>query len=198
MHLHKVEIQIFDKMLCNFWFDSHFIFTNAMTLCSYRMNVPSRVTILFLLFVQCKLLLHSLRDLYVDWVLRNLLHALWWQWYMSREFSMNLIVTLVWCWYCATRWKYTKFLMHSRASVKGILWIPEGFQRIAVKTGTIAGLTTFISRPLDLVRWLSGMLNRGKPGYGAIIAQSCVDLSNLECFLRNDVTQIIKCPSWNR
>src|SRR5882757_7786545 len=63
MHLHKVEIQFVDKMLCNFRLDLSFIFINATTLCSRRKIVPSGVTLPFLLFVQSKLLFQGFRDL---------------------------------------------------------------------------------------------------------------------------------------
>jgi hypothetical protein len=55
MHIQKVEIQIVDKMSCNFRLDMHFVVINAMIVCSRRMIVLSGVTLPFLLFDQCKM-----------------------------------------------------------------------------------------------------------------------------------------------
>jgi len=56
MHLHKVDIQFVNKMLCNFWLDLDFIFINATMICRHRNIFPSGVTLPFLLLVQHKLL----------------------------------------------------------------------------------------------------------------------------------------------
>jgi len=56
MHQHKVGIQFVDTMFCNFWRNLHFMFIHMTTLCSHRKIVSSRVTLLFILFVQSKLL----------------------------------------------------------------------------------------------------------------------------------------------
>jgi len=89
--------------------------------------------------------------------------------------------------------------MHNRASVKGILWLDEGFKRVAKKIGTITCLSTFISLPLDWVTWLYWLVNRAKPAYGGIIARSWLNLSILESCSRKDITQSIKylsIPWW--
>jgi len=52
MHCHNVEIQFVNKMMCNFCHYLCLICINALTLSSHRMNVPSGVTILFLLIIQ--------------------------------------------------------------------------------------------------------------------------------------------------
>jgi len=79
--------------------------------------------------------------------------------------------------------------MHHRASVKGILCLAGGLQRVAMKTGTITRHSAFISGPLHCVTWLYGLFNIAKPGYGGIIAQSGLNLSIMECCSRKDVTQ---------
>jgi len=63
MHLHKAEIRLVNEMLFNFGHNLHFIFINTMRLCSCRNIVPSEVTLLFLQFVQGKLLLEGFWDL---------------------------------------------------------------------------------------------------------------------------------------
>jgi len=50
-------------MLCNFWLDLHFIFTNVTTLCSCRKIVPSGVSLLFRLLVQSRLHFQCFWDL---------------------------------------------------------------------------------------------------------------------------------------
>ena len=62
MHLHKVEIQLVDKMLCNFWLDLHCIFINVTMRCSHRKIAPSGVTLLFLMVIQSKLLVQGFGD----------------------------------------------------------------------------------------------------------------------------------------
>jgi len=132
---------------------------------------------------------------FVDLLVRNRLKTSFWWWNSSRKFSMYSIVASVWYWYCAIRWKYTKFLMHNRASLKGILWLAQGLKRVAVKTGTIIHPSAFISLPLHWVTWLYGLLNRAEPGYGGIIAQSWWDLSILVCCSRKDLTETFKSLS---
>jgi len=82
--------------------------------------------------------------------------------------------------------------MHNRASLKGILWLPEVLKWVAAKTGTITRPSSFISWPLHFINWIYSLLNRAKPGSGGIIAQSRLNFSILEWCLRKDVTQSIK------
>ena len=104
----------------------------------------------------------------------------------------------VWYWYCAIWWEYTMFLRPNRASVKGIVWLAKGFERVSTKTGTIPHLTALISIPLGCISWLYWLLNRAKPGYGGIIAQSWLNLAILECGSSKDVTQSIERLSIRR
>ena len=87
------------------------------------------------------------------------------------------------------------FLTHNRAFVKGIIPLTMGFKRVAINTGTITRLSALISLPLHCVTWLYALLNRAKPGYRSIIAQSWFDLLILESCSREHVTQSIKCLS---
>jgi len=112
-----------------------------------------------------------------------------WLWNSSRQFSMYSIVASIWCRYCAIWWKYTTFLVHNKATAKGIFWLAEGFIKVAVKTGTITCLSAFIYIPLHCVTWQYGLLDRVKPGYGGIITQRRLNFSILECCSRKDVTQ---------
>jgi len=76
--------------------------------------------------------------------------------------------------------------MHNRASVEGILWLAEGFEKDTAITGTITLPSAFISLTLNWVSWLYGLLNRAKPGYGGIITQSWLNLSIPECGLMKE------------
>jgi len=108
---------------------------------------------------------------------------------------MYSIVVSVWYWYCAIRWKCSSFLAHSRASVKGILWLAKGFKIVTPKTGTITCPSASISLSLHCVTWLYGLLNRAKLGYGDFISQSPLNLSYLQWCSRTDPNQSIKCIS---
>jgi len=129
----------------------------------------------------------------VDLLAQNRLKTSFWGWNSSRSFPMYSIMASVWYRSCAILWKYTKFLTHNRASVKGILWLAEVFNRVALKTGTITYPSTFIFLPLHCNTWLYDLLNWAKPGYGGSIAQSWLNMSILEYCSRKDVTQLIKC-----
>jgi len=108
---------------------------------------------------------------------------------------MYLIVASLWYRYCAIRWKYSKMLMHNRASVKGMLRLAKGCERVAAKTGTITCLSAFISLSLHCITWLYGLLNWSKQGYGDSITQSWLNMSILECCSSKAVTHSIKCLS---
>jgi len=78
----------------------------------------------------------------------------WWN--RSSKFFMYLILASRWYRYRAIRWKYTKFLIHNRASVKGIIRLAKWFKRVATKTGTITHPCAFISLAPHCVTWLHG------------------------------------------
>jgi len=123
----------------------------------------------------------------------NWLKITLWQSNSSRFFSMYSIMALVWYRHWAIRCKCTEFLMHTRASVKGILWLTEGFERLAMKTGTTTSPSASITLWLHCITWPGGLSQWAKPGYGGIIAQSRLYCSTLECWLSMDITQFIKC-----
>jgi len=100
-----------------------------------------------------------------------------------------------WWWYCAVWWKYTMFLTHIRSSVKGILWLTKGFERVEALTGIITRPRAILSLPIHCVSWLYGLLNQAKPSYGGIIAPSWWNLSILACCLKMAGTQSIKYSS---
>jgi len=63
MHFHQVEIRSVDRILCNFWLDLRIFLISTMTLCHHRNIVPSRVSLLFLLYFESCLLFERFRDL---------------------------------------------------------------------------------------------------------------------------------------
>jgi len=179
-------------MLCNFWCD-------LLLSLSMRRHFAAAELVFQLGSLYCSSCLSKVvcivkasETFFVDLVASNRLKSSWWGWNSSRQFSMYMIMASEWYRYCAIWWKYTKFLMHIRASVKVILWVAEGFRRVALKTGTITRQSAFISLPLHCVTCLYGLLNWAKTGYGGIIAQSWLHSKILECCLRKEVTQSIE------
>jgi len=166
-----------------------------MTRCSHRLVVPHWVTLLFLLFAQNQLLFKASKTLIIDLLAQNCLKTSLGGRNYSRQFSMYLRVASVCYWYCARRWRYTKFWMHNMAAVQGILWMAERFKWDTAKTGTITLLSTFFSLPLHCVTGLHGLLSQVKPGNGRIIAHGWINFSILECCLRKEITLFMNCWS---
>jgi hypothetical protein len=90
------------------------------------------------------------------------------------------------------------FWMHSRASVKRILWLAEGIKQVTAKTVASMHPSGIICLPLHCVGWQYGMVNQVKPGYGGIIAKSWLKMSILKSCWRKNVTQSIKWLSIRR
>jgi len=124
--------------------------------------------------------------------MQNRLTTSFGRWNSSRYISMYSIVASVSYRQCAIRWTQTKFWTPYGASVKGILWPTDEFERVTAKTGIIMRPSSFIFVTLCCRTWLYGLLNRGKPGNGVIIAQSVLNLPILECCSRKNITQSIK------
>jgi len=132
---------------------------------------------------------------FVEILARNQLKISWWRWTSSRYFYMYSIQDSVWYQFCAIKWNCNKFLTHNRASMKRILGLGKGFERVAAKTGKITPACALISLPLQCTTGLYGLLNWAKAVYGGITAQSWLNLSVLECCSRQDVTLSLKCLS---
>jgi len=117
-----------------------------------------------------------------------------WRLNSSIYLLMYSMVASVWYRYYAISWEYREFnLMHNMLCVDEILWLTERVERDTTKTGSFTLRSAIISRWLHYITWLYALLNRAKPGYGGIMPQSWLNLLILECCLRKDITQSIKC-----
>jgi len=195
LDLHKVEIELEYKMLCNFRLNLCFIIINLTGLGNSRPMDPCGVIPPFCLVVQSMLQSEGIHNLLLDLLSRNWLHK------SSREinsfklFSMCSMVSVEWSSYCAIMWHYTMFLTHYRASVMGIVSIAAEFKRVATNTEAITSPSTVMCLPLHFVNSLCGMFNWAKLGYEGITTKPWLNLAILDCCFMKAFTQSLKCLS---